>query len=365
MIRLESTPQDPNLVVVPVLANAPGGKRPTSIQIDDRVPFISASPESGMVDLSGHGVMPVQRQDLVTLKRVLRDFILGRQLESPLLDPSAVRAANVLVLRQGIASQYFLYMTTIVEKGQTCPLRFPTLASLLRSERYEESTYRTRLLIEDALSVLAQGDLGDVLMWLEQDVFDAGDVKRIKDESDGLRPQVCEQRRRLHWASRRTAGRLKKLSEDSKKVEQVLCFGSHVLTKDSLGEASTLELKQIFSVQVKEELLASVENDSVCGTHMRSKWCQFALDMFETFLNEIAACYSLPVEGCAEKFFEKMKLAFNPFMQVEEKKETQRQKTLQRELEWINMSPKGRHAKSKARIKSYETMITEQPEMVP
>ncbi len=42
---------------------------------------------------------------------------------------------------------------------------------------------------------------------------------------------------------------------------------------------------------------------------------------------------------------------------VEEKKETDRQKTLQRELEWINMSPKGRHAKAKARIKSYEDLL--------
>ena len=38
----------------------------------------------------------------------------------------------------------------------------------------------------------------------------------------------------------------------------------------------------------------------------------------------------------------------------EEKTESQRQKTLERELEWIRMSPKGRHAKGKARINSYE-----------
>jgi ATP-binding cassette ChvD family protein len=47
---------------------------------------------------------------------------------------------------------------------------------------------------------------------------------------------------------------------------------------------------------------------------------------------------------------------------VEEKKETDRQKTLQRELEWINMSPKGRHAKAKARIKSYEELLTSESE---
>jgi ATP-binding cassette ChvD family protein len=41
----------------------------------------------------------------------------------------------------------------------------------------------------------------------------------------------------------------------------------------------------------------------------------------------------------------------------EEKSESERQKTLQRELEWIHMSPKARHAKGKARINSYEAML--------
>ena len=44
----------------------------------------------------------------------------------------------------------------------------------------------------------------------------------------------------------------------------------------------------------------------------------------------------------------------------EEKSESQRQKTLERELEWIRMSPKGRHAKGKARINSYENLLNQQ-----
>lgn len=46
----------------------------------------------------------------------------------------------------------------------------------------------------------------------------------------------------------------------------------------------------------------------------------------------------------------------------EEKQETDRQKTLKRELEWIRMSPKGRHAKSQARISSYEDMVAQESE---
>src|SRR3990170_1149389 len=49
-------------------------------------------------------------------------------------------------------------------------------------------------------------------------------------------------------------------------------------------------------------------------------------------------------------------------LKQEEKGESQRQKTLQRELEWIRMSPKGRHAKSKSRITSYENLLKQEKE---
>lgn len=49
-------------------------------------------------------------------------------------------------------------------------------------------------------------------------------------------------------------------------------------------------------------------------------------------------------------------------LKQEEKTESQRQKTLEKELEWIRMSPKGRHAKSKARITSYEQLLNEENE---
>ena len=51
-------------------------------------------------------------------------------------------------------------------------------------------------------------------------------------------------------------------------------------------------------------------------------------------------------------------------LRQEEKKESERQKTLQRELEWIRMSPRGRQAKSKARISSYEDMLKGEKENI-
>src|SRR5512136_404205 len=49
-------------------------------------------------------------------------------------------------------------------------------------------------------------------------------------------------------------------------------------------------------------------------------------------------------------------------LQQEEKSQSERQKTLQRELEWIHMSPKGRQAKGKARINAYEALLDQDSE---
>src|SRR5699024_9811311 len=47
-------------------------------------------------------------------------------------------------------------------------------------------------------------------------------------------------------------------------------------------------------------------------------------------------------------------------IEQEEKQETKRQKTLERELEWIRMAPKARHAKSKARLNNYDKLASEE-----
>ena len=51
-------------------------------------------------------------------------------------------------------------------------------------------------------------------------------------------------------------------------------------------------------------------------------------------------------------------------LEKEEKAESKRRKTLERELEWIRMSPKGRHAKGKARVASYEELANQQQEQL-
>ncbi|HBK33127.1 MAG TPA: energy-dependent translational throttle protein EttA, partial [Porphyromonadaceae bacterium] len=46
-------------------------------------------------------------------------------------------------------------------------------------------------------------------------------------------------------------------------------------------------------------------------------------------------------------------------MEMEEKQASKRRKTLERELEWINLAPKARHAKGKARLNSYEQLLNQ------
>src|SRR5262249_42966422 len=64
----------------------------------------------------------------------------------------------------------------------------------------------------------------------------------------------------------------------------------------------------------------------------------------------------IPFKGNYSSWLEQKKTR----LEQEEKSESQRQKTLDRELEWIRMSPKGRHAKGKARINQYESMLSQE-----
>jgi len=73
---------------------------------------------------------------------------------------------------------------------------------------------------------------------------------------------------------------------------------------------------------------------------------------------ELDRGHGIPWEGNYSSWLEQKRMR----LQQEEKTETQRQKTLERELEWIRMSPKGRHAKGKARINSYEALLNQETE---
>jgi len=91
------------------------------------------------------------------------------------------------------------------------------------------------------------------------------------------------------------------------------------------------------------------------GTVIAVTHDRYFLDNVAGWILELDRGQGIPWKGNYSSWLEQKKNR----LQQEEKTASERQKTLQRELEWIRMSPKGRHAKSKARISSYEELLTQ------
>ncbi len=94
------------------------------------------------------------------------------------------------------------------------------------------------------------------------------------------------------------------------------------------------------------------------GTVIAVTHDRYFLDNVAGWILELDRGEGIPWKGNYSSWLEQKQIR----LQQEENRESQRQKTLQRELEWIKMSPKGRHAKSKARISSYENLLNEEKE---
>ncbi len=100
-----------------------------------------------------------------------------------------------------------------------------------------------------------------------------------------------------------------------------------------------------------EHHLQRYEGTIIAVTHDR-----YFLDNVAGWILELDRGHGIPWKGNYSSWLEQKQ----DRLQKEEKTEGTRQKTLQRELEWIRMSPKGRHAKSQARISAYEKLLTQE-----
>src|SRR6266545_4694136 len=101
------------------------------------------------------------------------------------------------------------------------------------------------------------------------------------------------------------------------------------------------------SVAWLEHHLQSYPGTIIAVTHDR-----YFLDNVAGWILELDRGEGIPFKGNYTSWLEQKQER----LRREEKSESERQKTLQRELEWIRMSPKARHAKGKARINAYEFM---------
>jgi ATP-binding cassette ChvD family protein len=107
------------------------------------------------------------------------------------------------------------------------------------------------------------------------------------------------------------------------------------------------------SVGWLEQHLQKYEGTIIAVTHDR-----YILDNVAGWILELDRGEGIPWKGNYSSWLEQKQ---NRLAQ-EQKTEDKRQKTLQRELEWIRMSPKGRHAKGKARINDYEKLLATESE---
>ena len=102
-----------------------------------------------------------------------------------------------------------------------------------------------------------------------------------------------------------------------------------------------------------EHHLQKYEGTVIAVTHDR-----YFLDNVAGWILELDRGEGIPWKGNYSSWLEQKQER----LRVEEKAESKRQKTLQHELEWIRMSPKARHAKSKSRITSYENLLKQEKE---
>jgi energy-dependent translational throttle protein EttA len=107
------------------------------------------------------------------------------------------------------------------------------------------------------------------------------------------------------------------------------------------------------SVAWMEQHLKRYEGTVIAVTHDR-----YFLDNVAEWILELDRGEGIPWKGNYSSWLDQKRMR----LQQEEKSESKRQRTLQRELEWIRMSPKGRHAKSKARINAYEALVGQESE---
>jgi len=107
------------------------------------------------------------------------------------------------------------------------------------------------------------------------------------------------------------------------------------------------------SVAWLEHHLQQYPGTVIAVTHDR-----YFLDNVAGWILELDQGRGIPWKGNYSSWLEQKRVR----LAQEEKAESERQKTLQRELEWIRMSPKGRQAKSKARISAYERLLSQESE---
>ncbi|MCM0606120.1 MAG: energy-dependent translational throttle protein EttA [Xanthomonadaceae bacterium] len=215
--------------------------------------------------------------------------------------------------------------------------------------------------------VVAEG-LGDVMHWLKRfeeigNLFSDPDLD--PDKMDKLLNEQSDLQEKIEHAGGWDIDRKLEVAMDALRVPD----GSLKVGPLSGGEKRRVALCRLIlqkpmvmlldeptnhldaeSVAWLEKYLSTYEGTVIAVTHDR-----YFLDNIAGWILELDRGSGIPWKGNYSSWLEQKK---NRLVQ-EEKSETKRQKTLERELEWIRMGAKARQAKGKARINAYEKMLSE------
>src|SRR5438105_7776676 len=96
--------------------------------------------------------------------------------------------------------------------------------------------------------------------------------------------------------------------------------------------------------------------DEYAGTVLAVTHDRYFLDNVAGWILELDRGHGIPFQGNYSSWLEQKQAR----LAVEEKQESARRRTLQRELEWVRMAPRARHAKSRARVSAYEQLLADE-----
>ncbi len=214
---------------------------------------------------------------------------------------------------------------------------------------------------------IAEG-LGDVVKWLKRfnEISEAfADPDLDPDKMDKLLSEQADLQEKIEHANGWDIDRTLDIAMDALRVPP----GDSGVAKLSGGERRRVALCRLLlqkpdlllldeptnhldaeSVAWLERFLRDYQGTVVAVTHDR-----YFLDNIAGWILELDRGHGIPWQGNYSSWLEQKQKR----LEAEEKQETKRQKTLERELEWIRMSPRARQAKSKARVAAYEKMLAE------
>jgi ATP-binding cassette ChvD family protein len=216
--------------------------------------------------------------------------------------------------------------------------------------------------------------MGDVVKWLkrfEEISLLFADPDLDPDKMDKLLEEQASLQEKIEHANGWEIDRTLEIAMDALRLPP----GDQKVTHLSGGERRRVALCRLLlerpDILLLDEPTNHLDAESVAwleqhldqypGTVIAVTHDRYFLDNIAGWILELDRGHGIPWEGNYSSWLEQKEKRLSQ----EEKTETKRQKTLERELEWIRMNPKARQAKSKARVSAYEKMLAEdRPEKI-